>query len=559
MSIRIKTVVALMACTMFAGCANSASQALIQARDVEGVSSDLVKVSARPLRPANQSRVRKNSAAYVGAHTDYRENGDPLPVEWRTKKFALSLARPADFGTIAHKITSITKIPVAIETMASNGQGGAEASLAPAPTPGLAAGPIPQGFDVNGALTEVANYGAPAPSLGASASEVRASAGFPGTMRVYHDGELKGFLDQVASNFNVNWSYDKKRIIFTPYATRTYEIAALPVASKMKFDLNSIDGGEIASGSQQSASTESSFNLFEDLNAVMTNLLGQDGSFSVVPQTGQITVTARPLAQQRVRDYLSKVNDFLGRQVAVSVQVYSLVVSDQDTFDLNVNLEAMLGDSVVNVAANSLSGGAAAAAGGVGFSIVNDDVDASGLVEALSRSGRVSVVTNSAVTTLNGTPVPVQVVNKRSYVSGISVTSPDDGGSQQGVETDSITTGFNLQLVPKIDDAGNVLLQYGINISELAGPDGGFDSFQGVQLPNVNERSFIQQVSIPNGKTLVLSGFEQSRSSRQDSGRGSPRFKLLGGATQSRQEREIVVIAITPTVLEAPSLQAGRR
>lgn len=557
MSIRTKIVPALLACTVLVtGCAGPGTQSLLQARDVEGVSSDLVKVAARPMRPANQSRVRKTGAAYVGAKTAYRENGDPLPVEWRSKKFALSIAGPADFGTIAHKITSITNIPVAIETL---GQGGSsEASVAPTEPLGLAAGPVPQGFDVNGALQDVASYGAPA----VSASQVRASAGFPGTMRVFHDGKLEDFLHQVASNFNVSWSYDKKRILFTPYATRTYEIAALPVASKLKFDLNSVDGGgnAVESGSQQSASTESNFNLFEDLNNVLTNLLGQDGTYSVVPQTGQITVTARPLAQQRVRDYLSKVNEFLGRQVAVSVQVYSLVVSDSETFDLNYNLEAMLGDAVVAVAANGFSAGgvAAASAGGVGFSIVDEDVEADGLVEALSRSGRVSVITNSAVTTLNGTPVPVQVVNKRSYVSGISVASGEDV-SQQGVETDSITTGFNLQLVPKIDNAGNVMLQYGINISELAGPNGGFDTFQGVQLPNVNERSFIQQVSIPNGKTLVLSGFEQSRAARQDAGRGSPRFKLLGGSTQASQEREIVVIAITPTVLQAAPLQAGRR
>jgi type II secretory pathway component GspD/PulD (secretin) len=117
-----------------------------------------------------------------------------------------------------------------------------------------------------------------------------------------------------------------------------------------------------------------------------------------------------------------------------------------------------------------------------------------------------------------------------------------------------VTAGFNLHLVPRVDRSGDLLLQYGINISELTGSQDGFDTFetggQTVQLRRMNQRNFIQQARIPNGNTLVLAGFEQVRSSANKSGLGPSQIPFLGGKSTVAMQREIVVIAITPTILD---------
>lgn len=100
---------------------------------------------------------------------------------------------------------------------------------------------------------------------------------------------------------------------------------------------------------------------------------------------------------------------------------------------------------------------------------------------------------------------------------------------------------------------GNVLLQYGMNISELVGREDGFDTFtvngSTVQLPNVNQRNFVQQSIVPNRSTLVLAGFETARSTSSQQGVGDPATGCCPGRT-SKNRREVVVILITPTLLD---------
>ena len=88
----------------------------------------------------------------------------------------------------------------------------------------------------------------------------------------------------------------------------------------------------------------------------------------------------------------------------------------------------------------------------------------------------------------------------------------------------------------------------------LVGREDGFDTFtvngSTVQLPNVNQRNFVQQSIVPNRSTLVLAGFETARSTSSQQGVGDPRNWLLSGGRTSKNRREVVVILITPTLLD---------
>jgi len=283
-------------------------------------------------------------------------------------------------------------------------------------------------------------------------------------------------------------------------------------------------------------------------------------------------VTASPNVVQRVQDYANMMTKRMSGQVALSIQVLNVALSDSDSFDNNV-AALFTGSSKGAFALGRRSAGFNAAdprastignlnsqTPSLGYAILDPTspfASSQGAIDALSQRGDVSVVTSASLTTVNGSPVPLQVVNKRNFVK--SVTNTQGVGISQGaasttIQTDTVSTGFNLQMLPRIQQDGNVLLQYGMNISELVGSDNGFDTFTSngstVQLPNVNQRNFVQQSLVPNRSTLVLAGFETARNSSNKTGVGDPRNWLLSGGRSASNRREVVVILITPTLLD---------
>ena len=475
-----------------------------------------------------------------------------------------------------------------------------------APPPPLGGPGGPGGADFTAAL------GALGPNAGGSSQTIQATEpptgdlGIRGAMAANFDGPLPEFLDLVGTNFNVAWEFKDNRIVFQRFITRTFDVAALPGTTELSFGMKSGGdssqasggGGQTGGGSSsadQVAATKAVFDTWKDIDDTLKGIMAREGGLvQTSPGKGNVTVTASPAAVRHVQDYLKRLNEQLAKQVAINVKVYSVVLNDGDNFssDINLLLQDRFKGSTAIANAIGISSGSAASAGrpgiiadpttgllpvqaglnvaqsgnnqGIGWAILNNGrySGSNGILNLLSQKGDVSVVTSASQIAHNGQPVPVQVSNTRGYAKQVtSVAGTLGSGTQTSITPGSVTTGFNLHLVPRIQRDGLVMLQYGLNVSELVGADNGFDTFttggQTIQLPNVNARNFIQQATIPNGNTLVLAGFEQVRSSNLKTGQGQSWLWPLGGASNSQLRREILVVAITPTIIDAKAPASG--
>lgn len=569
---------ALLSGVALSGCASTES--VTQVAATKERAEALAQVAAKPMAAADVSPIKVKDAVYVGATVSRNEHGEPLPGKWERGGFTVARARLASFQEVAAAITEQTGIPVAVTGLTAGGGQTMARPSAPVAQPVAGNGlPAPvlaaiQGGAQGGGMQPIQAMEGPSGDLGIT-----------GRMQVRYSGSLPGFLDLVASNFNVSWEHKEGKIVFHRFITRSFEVPALPVASELGFKLTS--GSEAAAstggsggsssggtgGASQTASTKSAFDLWKDLEATLQGVIGREGGqVQVSSQQGSVTVTGSPSTVRRVQDYLKAVNTQLAKQVAINVKVYSVALNDDDNWSSDV--AALIQDRSPTGAvrsALSIGGGAggsspSAALGvlqsgsreGVGWAILDGGrySGSNGLFNALSTRGDVSVVTSASATALNGQPVPIQVANTRGYAAKVSVVQGSglSTGTQTSIEPGSVTTGFNLHLVPRIQKDGNLMLQYGLNVSELVGAQNGFDVFStggnSIQLPNINQRNFIQQAILPNNSTLVLAGFEQVRSSSVKSGQGHSALWALGGKSASSMRREILVVAITPTVLD---------
>ena len=563
--------------SMLAGCASS--EVAVQTQGTLAKAEAMNQVAARPEQPADVSPVRVRSEVYMGANVVRNDRGQPLPAKWESQPIQIEKGMSMSFQEVAAAITQLTRIPVAISTgagtkSAAASAGNSASSVAPARTPTMANGPVPAGFDVKAA--EAALIAPVGQTQIAMPDAISGDLGVPGRMRANYTGKLAGFLDLVATNYNLAWEYTDGRIVFEKTIMRTFNVAALPVISKTSFDMSSgsdagSSAGTGASGSgatstgvsKQDASTKSELDVIKEVKDTLDSIV-TDGTYRINQTAGQVVVIASPQTVRRASDYLKELNQQLSQQIVVNVKVYSVQISDGD--DYQSSISGALAKQGLNYAQGGMIPVAASAAStatsGASWGIVRGGFTANGLQQALASRGDVSVVTSASLTTVNGIPVPLQVANTRGYLASVSQSQGNatTGSSAQTTLTPgSVTTGFNLHLLPQVRKDGSVLLQYGMNISSLVGGNNGFDEFSSgsgsnkatIQLPNVDQRNFIQQAILDNNATLVLTGFEQVSATAQTSGPLNSSLFMLGGSNVSNIKRQILVIAITPTVLDS--------
>ena len=68
----------------------------------------------------------------------------------------------------------------------------------------------------------------------------------------------------------------------------------------------------------------------------------------------------------------------------------------------------------------------------------------------------------------------------------------------------------------------------------------------------IETRGFTQEVALKSGDTLILAGYERVEDKTDKKGVGTPKNTLLGGSQSATKDRTILVIMLTPVVLESP-------
>jgi len=314
-------------------------------------------------------------------------------------------------------------------------------------------------------------------------------------------------------------------------------------------------GAGTASGDSRSSSTQqtavsSKLSVFDNIEKAVGAMLSPHGKVVASASTGTISVTDTPTVLKRVERYIDDQNQALARQVLINVTVLAVSTSDLDDYGINwnavyKNLSSRYGVKM-SYAAEPGSGSFSAAI----LDTANSRwARSSVMVTALSSQGKVRRETSASVATLNNQPVPVQVARQTSYLKSSSTSLTVNVGSTTTLEPGSITSGFNMTILPHMLSDGTVMLQFSTDISSLRNIRTVTSNNSSIESPEVDTRNFLQRVSMKSGETLVVSGFEQTDGNVDRQGIGDPSFSLLGGGLKARANKEAIVILITPIAM----------
>ncbi|PLZ00007.1 PilN family type IVB pilus formation outer membrane protein, partial [Burkholderia sp. WAC0059] len=411
----------------------------------------------------------------------------------------------------------------------------------------------------------------------------------------YRSGDLSGLLDLAGTRFGVFWKYTDGRILFYYTDTRVFQVNAVPGAASLDANVVSaassnsssgngtgsgsggggvggggVGGGGIGGGagvgsssssgnnstpsvsSDNTASTDmnSQLSVFDSLQSAIKSMLSPYGSVVSSPATGSLSVTDTPDVLDRVAAFMDQENQVMSRQILVDVTVLTVTLSASDNYGINwgavyqaLGTQFGISNTFPTTALNPVSFSAAV----ISPSSRADTTTA--MITALSEQGTVRRKTSAAVTTLNNQPVPVEVATQQGYLAEVSTTNTANVGSQTSLTPGTITTGFNLTLLPHVLDDGTVMMQFYSNLSVLDQLQQVSSGGQQIQVPEVDTRNFLQRVAVKSGQTLVISGYEGINDSGTQQGVGSASNPVFGGGYNASRSREVIVILVTPVLM----------
>jgi type IVB pilus formation R64 PilN family outer membrane protein len=392
-----------------------------------------------------------------------------------------------------------------------------------------------------------------------------------GKMPISYEGPLSGLLNLAAANFGINWRYDGQSIRMSRFETRVFVIEALPGEQKIKDGMKEAkDGGGSSGGSSsggsfsmsasnplmQSSEMSVELKVWDELNQTLTSILGGVGQVVVSPSSGTATVTTTPEIMQTVARFVEEENRRQTQQIAINVEIYSVVLSDGTDFSVSFDTAFK---KLSNLDANISSGAGPSTATGLGslsVAILNPRTvgQVTSIFSALSSIGDTTRVSQFPLTTLNNRTVSRRVGREIAYVASLTNTDSAESSSysSSSITPGYIREGFSLQLTPRLLADGRILLQYSLSLVDLLSMEEQETGAGKVQLPETSNRVFVQQAMLKSGSTLVIGGHDDEKTQQSSSGVGNAYNYFLGGGSVNAKDRAMMFIAITPQVIEVP-------
>lgn len=555
---------------------------------------------------ARRPIARRATRPWHGARTIDVQSEEALPPIF-AENVKLSFddratAGRVSIGVIAERLTRLTHIPVRVkaDVFSSSGPVGGAAPTAGNPAAQLAVAPMPlpsplpatgvppyptMPLNIPGQGAPAASGGPAVPGGAAAAVPAPATppqaetAPLPQSNRGYTqpltdvssvemrwDGSMQGFLDHVTARLNLSWAYRDGVVVIERYMTETFELAAFVGTQDYKMALTGGTQGQAGAGGT-AGSTSSTLDLTEagkiaaldSLKRAVEAMVTPTGGAVVLNEgSGRLLVTTTRDVMSRVRDVVKAEDASLQRQAQIQIDVYSVIANDADERGVDWSLFYQSLSDAWGAAIKSPTTLTSTAAGATSINILSG-VQGSGTSARFGGTQAVLNLLNQVGESVQHRPVSLIALNRQwarktnlkvdGYVSETTpATASSAGSGAPGLKTSSITTGDKFMVQPAILDGGNILLKFGVSLTELLGlfdvTAGSGVTLQKVQTPVTSGTDDQGTVRLRPGEAMVVTGLSRRLGStdRRLLAEGAP--VGFGGSRKATVKREEFLIVV---------------
>jgi type IVB pilus formation R64 PilN family outer membrane protein len=387
--------------------------------------------------------------------------------------------------------------------------------------------------------------------VGLVGSNIKFSVDFKGTG--------SEFLDYITAKTNLFWKWEENQLTFFRTDSKNFKVDYLGglnsftanVSSSFRASKGDKEGSVGSNANTNSHNTVMNYspeNVWDSLSGEIEGLLSKEGKFAIAEEAGLVSVTDTPRNLELVGSYLKELNKVISQQIAIRAEIYDVVIDENAS--LSTDWSAAYGDLGSNVSTSLATAfsDATSSTFGIGLTDSNSRFNGSqAFINSLNQIADVSYRTSATVNTTNGMAAPIQMLDTTGYLSEVTrEVSESTGKTSTSVEQATAKSGFSLNFLPRVTSQGDINIMFAGDLTQLRG----FDerNFEGttIQLPDSQNKNFLQRIIVKSGQSIMVAGFERTESTRSvDSVAGESTY-LFGGKKSGGTKKVLTVIMLTP-------------
>ena len=402
------------------------------------------------------------------------------------------------------------------------------------------------------------------------------------SITLHYNGTIKGALDELAAKSGYSYDIKNNQVDWTAFVNKTFDISFMPGTStylvgQSAATIGASGGNTTASSSsgsgtnvvttkgglddQQYSNLKGSLSVWDDLSKTLHELKSPDGKVVISEATTTVTVYDHPQNVRMMDNYIKELNKDMSEQVSIRVQVLELDLKKEFQYgvDWNLIIDQAIGKtqlSLISSLGQVSSGSVNDVNRGVSLLRIGQESGSNAVLNALAEQGKLSVVTQPRVTTMNDQMAEIRITQDTGYLQSVSTNVVNQTGVTTTLTPGVVTDGFTLYLLPKIQQK-NIYLQISSVLSTLtdiqsvsnvaSNNQANNPNAQTIQVPTLSEKRFNQRTMVRTGQTLIVAGFRQLRDSTRENA-------LMGvtdlGAKGGQKKNVETIVLITPVIIK---------
>lgn len=299
--------------------------------------------------------------------------------------------------------------------------------------------------------------------------------------------------------------------------------------------------------------------------AVGTTGPGLSGSVQIIPDeaTNTLVIKASPQDYLQIKKVIERI-DLIPRQVLIQVMVAEVQLNDATQFGIEwwlrsnkgsingrpISEQAALGSGLVSANPVKL-GTPGSLPAGLNYMVFNGVGDIVGMFNALSQTTDVNILSSPHVMASDGREAKIEVGKDVPTITQ-TVAVPSATTTTTGLTTSNSiqyrTVGILLNVKPHVNASGLVSLTLAQEVSTLSE-----ETVKGTDSPVFTKRKVETEVTLEEGKTLMIAGLIQDNTNNISKGlpglKDVPVLGYLFGAKSDKRDKTELMVTITPYVV----------